>query len=133
MTRVRLALVAFIAGISLSAPSLAATVTVLQGQVLINRGQGYQLIDGTTEASPGDTVVVNPGGSAQIAYPDGCSMQFQPGSVVAIAAQSPCSAQQQQSGASGLNGTTLAIGAVAIGAGVGAALLLGQDDKPASP
>lgn len=130
MTRVTLALLAFIAGVSISAPLLAATVTVLQGQVLINRGQGYKLIDGSTEANPGDTVVVNPGGMVQISYPDGCSMQFQPGSVVAIAALSPC--QTEQTGLAGVNGTTLAIGAVVVVGGA-AAILLSQQDKPASP
>lgn len=132
MIRISLVLLAFIVGVSIGAPAFAATVTAVQGQVLVNRGQGYQLIQGATEVNPGDTVVVNPGGIAQIVYPDGCSMQFQPGSVVAIGPQSPCEAQQQ-SGQAGVNGTTLAIGAVVVGGGVAAIILLSQNDKPASP
>jgi hypothetical protein len=136
MIRVLLASLAFILGVSTSASSFAAIVTVLQGQVLVNRGgQGYQLVEGSSEANPGDMVVVNPGGIAQIVYPDGCTVQVQPPSVVAIAPQSPCQTEQEASQQPSVNGTTLAIGAVVVvGGGVAAAILLSQKkDKPASP
>lgn len=134
MMRIVLALLALIAGVSIGTPLLAATVTVVQGQVLINRGQGYRLVEGSTEANPGDMVVVNPGGLAQIAYPDGCSIQLQPGSIVAIGQPSPCQAQQEQAGqAAGVSGTAIAIGAVVVGGGVAAAVLLSQKDNAASP
>ena len=71
--------VAFISAALFSTSSFAATVNATQGQVLVNQGQGYQQVPGSVEAGPGATVVVNPGGSAQILYPDGCSVAVQRG------------------------------------------------------
>jgi hypothetical protein len=125
-------LVAFVCAASFSTSSLAAVVNATQGQVLVNQGSGYQQVAGSIEASPGATVVVNPGGAAQIVYPDGCSVAVQPGSVYTIAPQSPCLAQNGQA-TTGVNGTTLALGAVVVGGGVAALLLLNSNDKAASP
>jgi hypothetical protein len=115
-------------------PALATTVSATQGQVLISRGQGYQQVTGSTQANPGDTVVANPGGSGQIVYPDGCTVQVRPGSIVAVAPQSPCN--QQEAPASATSNTLIVGAVVVIGtlAGVGiAALIIGLKDKPASP
>jgi hypothetical protein len=131
--------------------------------VLINRGEGYRMVAGTVQGGPGDTIVANPGGSAQIVYPDGCVVDIAPGTVAVINAQSPCSASSTTAtsgsatttaanaentssgssdnsagtsssggGSSGISGTALALGAVAVGGGVGAALFLGKD-KSSSP
>jgi hypothetical protein len=132
LLRVLLATVVAISGVSLSTPSFAATVNPIDGQVLVNQGVGYRRVTGSTEASPGSTVVVNPGGSAQIVYPDGCVVEVQPGAVVTIQEVSPCSTAPQQQPGFGLNTTTLAIGAVAVGGGI-AAIILSQKDKSASP
>ena len=113
-------------------PSFAATVSVVQGQVLVNRGQGYEQVVGTTSANPGDTIVVNPGGSAQVVYPDGCTVPVVPGSVVSVASQSPCLVTGATE-TTGVNATTLAIGAAVVAGGVGAVILLNQKDKSASP
>ena len=125
-------LVAFVAAALFSTSSFAAMVNVTQGQVLVNQGSGYQQVAGSVDVGPGATVVVNPGGSAQILYPDGCSVAVQPGSVYTIAPQSPCLAQGGET-SSGLSGTTLAIGAVVVGGGVAALLLLNNKDKSTSP
>ena len=110
-------------------------VNATQGQVLVNQGSGYQQVAGSVDVGPGSTVVVNPGGSAQIVYPDGCSVAVQPGSVYTIAPQSPCLAAGGGEATTGLSGSTLAIGAVVIGGGIAAILLLnnGGSDKAASP
>ncbi len=115
--------------IALSVQALAATVNTTSGQVLLNRGEGYKLVTGSAQADVGDTVVANPGGSAQIVYPDGCAVDVVPGAVTTIAAQSPCTT----AGGTGPSATTFAIGAVVVGGGVGAALLLQNKDKSASP
>jgi hypothetical protein len=126
--RISTAAVALLTGICFTTASLAATVNAVSGQVLVNKGDGYQQVAGATEANPGDTVVVNPGGSGSIVYPDGCVVQVQPGTVATIAPSSPCTA------GSGFNTTTFAIGALVIGGGVGGAILLGQGgDKGSSP
>jgi hypothetical protein len=119
---------------ALCTPAVAATVTPVSGQVLVNAGTGYQRVTGPTEVGPGGSVVVNPGGGATVVYPDGCTVNVEPGAVVTIGEQSPCATaqQQQEQPGLGLNTTTLAIGAVAVGGGI-AAIILSQKDKSASP
>ena len=107
-------------------------VNATQGQVLVNQGSGYQQIVGSSDVGAGATVVVNPGGSAQILYSDGCSVSVQPGSVYTIQSQSPCLAADGGQASSGISGTTLAVGAVVIGGGAAALVLLNKD-KSASP
>jgi hypothetical protein len=124
--------VAFLSASLFTTSAFAAMVNATQGQVLVNQGTGYQQVAGSVDVGPGATIVVNPGGSAQIVYPDGCSVAVQPGSVYTIAPQSPCLAQDGQA-TSGPSGTTLAIGAVVVGGGVAALLLLNNKDKSASP
>lgn len=127
--RVSAAVLAFLFGISPISAAFAATVTSTGGQVLVNQGDGYRQVVGPTEVKPGDSIVVNPGGSGQIVYPDGCNVQIQPGTVTTIAEASPCSTAGTGPGA-----TTYAIGALIVGGGVGAAVLLGKgSDKSASP
>jgi hypothetical protein len=115
----------------------AAMLEAIQGQVMVNTGNGYRFVSGTVELKPGDMVIANSGGAAQLAYDDGCSVQVQAGSVVTVGPQSPCAANQANSGNAslGLTPGTLAVGAVVVGGGVGAAMLLGgsNGDKPASP
>ena len=144
--RVAAASTAVILAISFAGQAFAATVRATGGQVLINRGEGYKMVAGTVQGGPGDTIVANPGGSAQIVYPDGCVVDVLPGSVAVINAQSPCSSAgsnittgaansetpSEPSSGTGINGSALALGAVAVGGGVGAALLLGKD-KSSSP
>jgi hypothetical protein len=126
VVRFLLASIAFVSGLW-CLPAIAATVNVSQGQVLLNRGAGYQRVMGSVQAGPGAMLVANPGGGGQIVYPDGCVVEVVPGSVYTIADQSPC-----QNGTSIVNSTTLAVGAVALGGGVALGLLLAQG-KPASP
>jgi hypothetical protein len=136
--RVAFASTAALLAISMASQALAATVNATSGQVLINRGEGYKMVAGSTQANAGDTIVVNPGGSAQIVYPDGCVIDVSPGSVAAVAAQSPCggggsSSSTETAATNGVsNGTLFAIGALAVGGGVAAAFFL-QKDKSASP
>src|SRR5271169_1996889 len=69
----------------------AATLAGLHGNVLINRGGGgYVPASGATELVPGDRVMAQADGGAEITYPDGCKVQVAPVGVVAIAEHSPC-------------------------------------------
>ncbi|HLN39565.1 MAG TPA: hypothetical protein VK337_17430 [Xanthobacteraceae bacterium] len=70
--------------------SWAATIEPVQGNLSLNRGQGFQPINGRVDANVGDTVVVGPGGAAAVTYSDGCKVSVQPGSVTTIAPLSPC-------------------------------------------
>ncbi len=69
---------------------LAATVQPVEGDVLINRGSGYEPVSGPTQAKVGDSVMASPGGSARVVYDDQCSVAVKPGRVVAIAPEPPC-------------------------------------------
>ena len=68
----------------------AATIIPVKGDVSINQGQGFQKVDGLVEANEGNSVMVSPGGSATVSYPDGCKISLQPGSVMTIPGLSPC-------------------------------------------
>ena len=128
-------LLAFLGCVSLSAPAIAATLGSVQGTVMVNRGGGYQPVYGPTEVNPGDLVVVNPGGSAQIAYADGCSVPVQTGGVVTVGAQSPCATQTTGPGGPGLGSPGIFALGVGVAAGtVGIFLATANDkDKSASP
>jgi hypothetical protein len=115
---------AFIIGTSIGGAAFAATVTATQGQVMINRGQGYQLVVGSTEADPGATVIVNPGGSAQVVYPDGCNVTVEPFTVHAINAVSPCEDKSATAAESSKKTLYYVIGGAAVVVGGGLAYLL---------
>lgn len=146
----------------MTSPLCAATLQVTQGTVQINRGQGFEPVTGSTTVNPGDVVTVQPGGNAQIVYPDGSIQPVQPGSVASVgpgsAAPAPVESGGQQVlsqaanpgglpggaggaggaagglGAGGLSGTAIAIGAVAVGVGIGVAVYVAQNqNKGASP
>ena len=68
----------------------AATLGAIQGNVLVNRGGGYKTVKGATNLTPGDTVMAQAGGSAQIVYPDGCVVPVEVGAVVTVGEASPC-------------------------------------------
>jgi len=70
--------------------SWAATIEPVQGNLSLNRGQGFQPINGRVDANVGDSVVVGPGGAAAVTYSDGCKVSVQPGAVTTIAPLSPC-------------------------------------------
>ena len=112
----------------------AATLEAVQGQVLVNRGSGYQFEIGPAELEPGDMLIANAGASAHITYGDGCVVPIAVGSVTTVGERSPCAAQSGDSPSFGLTPGILGIGVAAVGAGAGIAALLGRGgDKPASP
>lgn len=143
LTKRLVALLGASALVAASFTAEAATLDAIQGGVLVNRGAGYEVATGPTELKPGDLVIANPDGSAQVSYTDGCSVPVQAGTVVGVEAQSPCATQANNRPApgpeapasAGLNTSTLVIGGLVVAGGVGAALALGGggSDKPASP
>lgn len=110
----------------------AATVNALQGQVLVSAGQGFRLVNGSTQLEPGAAVVANPGAVAQVVYSGSCMVTVRPGSVYRIAPQAPCqTGEPTQSGgltdtggSSGGSGTTWLIAGGALVAGGAAAYFL---------
>ena len=79
-------------GLCVGSSAFAASLEAVQGEVSINRGEGFQRVTGPTEARAGDLLMASPGGSAKLVYADGCPVRVIPGSVVRVGAQSPCKA-----------------------------------------
>jgi hypothetical protein len=80
----------FSLGVCLSLPASAATLNAVQGQVLINHGDGFQRVPSGAEAREGDLVMANPGGSAKLIYPGGCVVEVKPDTVVTVNDGSKC-------------------------------------------
>jgi hypothetical protein len=119
----------------------AASVRAVQGQVLVSSGQGYRLVDGSTQLGVGGTVVANPGAVAHVTYPGGCRVTVEPGSVYQIVSEPPCqTGAPTQTGALTDNGATTSssgispwvIGGVGLAVGGGVALALSSASS-ASP
>jgi hypothetical protein len=82
----------FCVGILLCSAASAATVDSIKGRILLNRGDGFQVLAAPTMANSGDKVMANPGGSAKLRYADGCVIDIRPGTVVSVGEKSPCTA-----------------------------------------
>jgi hypothetical protein len=85
---------------------------------------------------PGDSVLANPKGSAQIVYSDCATVEVKPGDVVYVGEAPPCAVGAE--GAAGLGGaghsSGLIVGGLAVAAGIGIVVgVSGGSDKPASP
>ena len=111
---------------------------------------GVSAVKGVTTLKPGDTIMASPGARGEVVYEVSCRVPVEPGALHVVAAKSPCSRQAEWSPPSKLGGCSLKgdssgcriepepdrhhllIGAAVIGAGVGAIILL-QDDNPSSP
>ena len=122
---------AFFATILMTAlPARAATIQTNAGDVLVDQGtgSGYRAVKGTFQAKPGDTVMAQIGGSADVIYDDGCRQKVEFGTIVTIAPVSPCKA-----GPPVTQDYSLAVGAVVVGAGVGAVILLSDGDSSSKP
>lgn len=120
------------------APAEAAILTS-NGVVMVNRGNGFELVQGATEVNPGDTVLVNEG-SAQMVYPDGTTAALEPGQLHTVleAPPSPPPAVEAVAPATtgGLTTTTLVVGGVAAVGGIGLAVSAakgGSDSKTKKP
>jgi hypothetical protein len=101
--------------LAVSSVAQAALLQGVQGGVWVNRGDGYVTVRGATELKPGDMIMANANGGARLVYQDGCIVDVQPGSVVAVGPESPCA-----TGAISMVVGGLAIAAAAAGAAAAA-------------
>lgn len=123
---------------AVAASASAATLTPVAGHTLLNQGAGYKPISGSVEVKPGDSILVNPGGGAQLAYGACATFEIKPGDVVTVAdeASIPCAGAGAGAAAvgAGLGTSTLIIGGAAVAVGVGVvAGVSSSSNKPASP
>jgi hypothetical protein len=83
---------AFSLSLLLTCSASAATVESVQGDVLINHGEGFVKAASGAQANAGDQLMATPGSSAKLVYSDGCQVNVIPGRVVGVGAQPPCKA-----------------------------------------
>jgi hypothetical protein len=117
------------------------------GAVLINKGKGFVPMGPQSELSPGTQIMVQPGGSASIAYANNCTVRVGSG-IWLVQAAPPCSNgateidftgrmnQQTQPADDDPNLGPIVIGAgiaVAVGVTIFATTQSGGSNKPASP
>jgi hypothetical protein len=129
----------------LIAPSIvnAAMVSKERGTVLVNKGKGFVEIASEAELAPGHQVMVQPGGSASIAYAGTCVVRLGSG-VWWVQAAAPCANGVTEIDFTGrMNQATdpadpgvapLVVGGVIIAGAITAGVLISQNnDKAASP
>ena len=86
----RIVCVALVAGVVFAEGVGAATVGSIEGDVLVNRGDGYRSAKGTIPNVPAGTqLMVRPGGSAVITYSGTCAVRIATG-VWSVNEQAPC-------------------------------------------
>lgn len=120
----------------------AATVSKQNGSVFVNSGTGFVELKSSAEVAAGQRVMVQPGGSASIAYAGNCTVRVGSG-VWMVQPTAPCkdgateidftNRMNQATPPPGPAPGDVLTGALLLGGGVGAALLLWQTDKGSSP
>jgi hypothetical protein len=114
----------------------AAMLTNIQGAVAVNAGAGYQPVAGPAPVGPGERIRTSDG-SADIVYENGCTVHVAPNQVVLVSSAAPeCSGGGLKDGGiveSGIPTEYLVAGAVVVGGGVAAGILLSEEHHPVSP
>jgi hypothetical protein len=68
----------------------AAEIRPLRGEILVNSGAGYRVIEASVEIEVGSAIFARPQAHARLIYADGCSVEIVPGSVIWVRPRSPC-------------------------------------------
>lgn len=150
MTRFIALGIAVLMSLDAGAAFAEATVGAVSGTVLVNRGNGYVRLTGTS-VKPGEQIMVRPGGQATLTYADGCVSRAVPGTVLVVGSASPCSMLtpigstdpsladgQAETGVGGI-GLPVVVGGLVVGTGIIAGVIgitsTNNDDnnKPLSP
>ncbi len=136
--RLSLVLTAVAAVFACTLPASSATINTVQGEVLINQGDGFQPLKSAADLKAGSQVMVRPGGSATITYASTCSVKV-PSGIWAVQSAPPCEAgtnlvdfttrMNQEAPPPTDDTTVLIIGGIVVAGAVGAAILLSQDDS----
>jgi hypothetical protein len=75
----------------LATPSaMAATVTGVSGSVSENSGPGFRPVANGQSLAPGTRIMVQSGGSASLAFPDGCRIQVPANEIYIVPAGRAC-------------------------------------------
>ena len=113
----------------------AATLSGIQGRVLVNKGNGFVRAQPGMEIAPGDRVLVQPGGSAQVTYPNGAVGSLQPGGIFTLPATPPPVGAIEAATAGGAGGfnTAMVVGGIAVLGAGGWLIYNATQQDPKSP
>lgn len=114
------------------ASASAATISVTQGSVSVNTGNGFRPVTGSATINPGDRIMIPPNGQATVVFNDGCSVQLSTAQTLIVPQASPCATAGQNNPLANAGGWI--VGGAVVGGGILLATQLNnKDDKPASP
>lgn len=68
----------------------AASVTLIRGEALVSRGDGYEALKGPAVVDAGDIVVPSPGSSVKVTFSNGCDVFLGGGMVFSVPEVPPC-------------------------------------------
>jgi hypothetical protein len=113
----------------------AARISDIDGKVLVNRGEGFELLRQSVSLKVGDRIFVKKGGSATVRYlASDCEVMLSELSMTTIDEKGPCTGAGGGGGLSSIFGTVVApaqgepdpttTGALLVAGGAAAALLL---------
>ncbi|CAA2142101.1 hypothetical protein [Hyphomicrobium sp. ghe19] len=68
----------------------AASVTLIRGEALVSRGDGYEALKGPANVDAGDIVVPSPGSSVKVTFSNGCAVFLGGGMVFSVPKVPPC-------------------------------------------
>ncbi|WP_045835444.1 hypothetical protein [Hyphomicrobium sp. 99] len=97
-TRVVIAAAWLLAGFS---SAEAASVTVLKGEALASRGDGYETLKGSANFGAGDVIVPKIGSSVKVTFSNGCTVFLGAGMVFSVPINSPCGGPSTAASSSG--------------------------------
>ena len=72
------------------APCQAAFLDNVQGKIMVDQGDGFKLVNGPVTVKPGDRVMAQGDGSANVKYSGSCLNLVQPGAVVTVVPDGQC-------------------------------------------
>jgi hypothetical protein len=68
----------------------AASLTLIRGEALLSRGDGYESLKGPASLDAGDIVVPSPGSSVKVTFSNGCAVFLGGGMVFSVPEVPPC-------------------------------------------
>jgi len=114
----------------------ATTLVVTKSEVLVSRGEGYQPAAGSVAVAPGDSVLVNAGGAAEIICADGGRLVLREPGYYAVPSDCAGAQAQLQDVTTGFESLgamgPLLLGGAVLGGAIALIEASGSDDRPAS-
>ena len=79
-----------VSGMIFATPAVGASIQSIQGEISINRGDGFRAVTAPIQTRAGDLVRASRGSRAKVVYEDGCVVEVKGGTVVRVGTESPC-------------------------------------------